>query len=277
MTDWHAGHQQLVAFGDGSLAPVAAASVETHLVACESCRDAMRRVDDPAATGEVRRERIWMTIADRIDRPSHEWRGHRWVRMTIGAPSLCWATVALVLVLIAVPIGASAGSARAAVAVLFALAPLAPVLGTVLAFRSDTDPAGELAAAAPLVSMRLVLMRAAVVLGVALPVGIVASALLPVRFTLVIGWLLPGIGLCALVLACASRMEPSRFAALLAVGWAAAVATAFTRSRHLPLDVALEQIFVNQQLTQTVFGAIAVIAAIVVLARRAEVRPWSTP
>ena len=66
-------------------------------------------------------------------------------------------------------------------------------------------------------------------------------------------------------------------AAVLAAGWAAAVAVAFTRTRHLRLEAALEQLFVNQQLTQTVFGVVAVIAAVVVFAHRAEVQPWSTP
>lgn len=276
MTDWHAGEDQLVAFRDGSLAPVTAASVETHVVACGSCRGALRRLGAVAGEVEVRRERIWSTITDQIDRPSRGWHGNRWLRTTVGAPSLRWATVALVVALIAIPVGASVGNERAAVVALFALAPLAPVLGAVLAFRCDTDPAGELSAATPLVSMRLVLMRAAVVAAAATPVGVTASALLPVSFTLVIGWLLPSVGLCALVLASAARVDPTRFAAVLAAGWAAAVAAAFSGTRNLRLEAALEQLFVNQQLTQTVFGAVAIIAAIVVFACRDEARPWST-
>jgi hypothetical protein len=275
MTEWHADDAQLGAFRDGTLAAVAATSVEAHLIGCARCRATLAHLTDDVAPAE-RRDRMWAAIEDGIDRPSHDWRGHAWLQMTIGAPSLLWATIGLVLALVAIPVVASFGNTRAAVAVLFALAPLAPVLGAVLAYRADTDPAGELAAAAPLMSVRLVLLRAATVLVVAIPMGIAASVLLPVPFHLVIGWLLPGLALCAVVLACASRVDPTRLAAALALAWAVAVAAAFANTRNVALNTALEQLFVNQQLTQAAFGTVAVVAAIVAVTRRAEIRPWST-
>lgn len=275
MTNWHASNDQLAAFDRGVLDPVGASSVETHLVACSVCRTTLREIAAGVEEDGARRERMWETIADRIDRPSRVWPGRGWLQATVGAPSLRLATVGLVLALISVPVFGAVGNVRAAVAVLFALAPLAPVLGAVLAFRADTDPAGELAVACPLVSMRLVVMRAAVVAGVAVPVGVVASALLPVPFTLMLGWLVPGIGLCSVVLAAAARVEPTRLAAVLAAGWAGAVAVAFAGTRNLRLEAALEQLFVNQQLTQTLFGVLTVIAAVTVFVRRADFRPWS--
>jgi len=276
MRDWHITDDQLAAFGGGTLDPVAASSVETHLVACDACRSVLRQHAADVEDAAIRRERIWASIGDRIDRPTRMWPGRGWLQATVGAPSLFVATAALVVALISVPVLGSLGDPRAAVAVLFALAPLAPVLGTALAFRADTDPAGELAMACPLVSLRLVLMRAGVVLGVATPVGVAASALLPVPFTLVIGWLLPGVGLCSIVLAGAARFEPTRLAAVLAAGWASAVAVAFAGTRNLRLEAALEQLFVNQRLTQTVFATLTVMAAGFVFVRRADVRPWST-
>jgi len=275
MTDWHAADDHLAAFRDGSLGPVAAASVETHVVECEVCRSKLRTLGPVGAEDGRRRERMWSAIADRIDQPTRNWHGHRWLQATVGTPSLFLATVAVVLALLAVPVAASLGNPRVATAILFALAPLAPVLGVVLAFRSETDPAGELGAAAPLVSLRLVLMRAAVVLGVAIPAGLATSALLPLPFPLVLGWLLPGLGLCAVVLAAAALVEPTRLASVLAIGWAAAVAAAFAGTRRVPLESALEQIFVNQTVTQTLFGVVAVVAAGLVFVRRAEIRPWS--
>lgn len=276
MRGWHIPEDQIAAFADGALDPVAASSAEAHLVACDACRSALRRQAASSEEAAARRERMWASIGDRIDRPTRMWPGRGWVQATVGAPSLRAATAALALALISVPVLGSLGEPRAAVALLFALAPLAPVLGTALAFRAGTDPAGELALACPLVSLRLVLMRAGVVLGVATPVGVAASALLPVPFTLVMGWLLPGIGLCSVVLAGAARFEPSRLAAVLAAGWAGAVAAAFAGTRHLRLEAALEQLFVNQRLTQAVFATLTVLAAGFVFARRADVRPWST-
>jgi hypothetical protein len=274
MTDWHADDAQLTAFRDGTLAPIAAASLEAHLIGCARCRTALAHATVGDATG--RRDRIWHAIEDRIDRPSHDWRGQWWLQTTIGTPSLVWASVALLLTLLAIPLFASIGSERAAVAVLYAIAPLAPVVGAVLAYRSDTDPAGELASASPLASVRLVLMRAAVVLVVAVPVGLAAAALLPVPFHLVIGWLLPGLALCAVVLAAASRVDPTRLAAALALAWAVVVAAAFANTRNVALNAALEQLFVNQRFTQVAFGALAAVATAVAVTRRADIRPWST-
>lgn len=276
MSDWHASDADLAAFSTGTLPGVVAASVETHLVACDRCRIALRRMRSDAADAREQRDHVWAGIADRIDRPTRDWRGHRWLQVTIGSPALCLVTAALVLVLLTIPVVAAAGSTRAAVAMLFAVAPLAPVVGAVLGFRSDTDPGGELAMAAPLMSFRLVLARAAVVSAFAIPAAVLSSVLMPVPFTLVIGWILPGLAFSAVVLACASRVDATRFACALAVGWAVGVVVAFTGSRRIPLDDALNGLFVNQLATQVVFAVAAVVAATVVYIRRADQRIWST-
>jgi hypothetical protein len=258
-----------------------AASVETHLLTCEHCRHELRTtVASVATTGDREvapsTDRIWHAIADRIDQPTRAWHDQPWLRTTIGTPALLFATAVLLLALVTVPVAAAMGNTRVATAVLIALAPLAPLLGAVLAFRIGTDPAGELAAATPLVSMRLVLVRAGVVLAVALPVGIAMSALMPVPFTLVIGWLLPGLGLCTIVLMSARAVEPTHLAAALGAAWAVAVGAAFARTRHEPLEVALRQLFVNQTFTQVMFGVITAVGAAVLFAHRADPRPWST-
>jgi hypothetical protein len=198
------------------------------------------------------------------------------VRVTIGTPTLALVAALLVVVLVAVPVLAAAGGTRAATAVLFAFAPLVPVLGVVLAFRADTDPAGELSVATPLASIRLVLLRTAVVLAIAMPVGVFASALVPAPFGLVIGWLLPGLALCGIVLACSSRLDPARLGAVLAGGWAVAVGASFVRTRAVALDLALEAIFVNQELTQIVSALVVCAAAVFIALQRTEIRPRSS-
>lgn len=275
MSDWHASEADLTAFSNGTLPSVGAASVETHLVACDRCRMTLRRMRSDAPVAREQRDRMWAGLADRLDRPTRDWRGHRWLQVTIGSPALCLVTAALVIVLLTIPVVAAAGSTRAAVAMLFAIAPLAPVVGAVLGFRSDTDPAGELAMAAPLVSFRLVLARAAVVSAFAIPAAMLASALMPVPFTLVIGWILPGLAFSAVVLAFASRVDATRLAGALALGWAVGVLVAFTGSRRIPLDAALNGLFVNQFATQVGFAVATVVAASVVYIRRADQRIWS--
>lgn len=276
MNEWHVDPTDLAAFRDGALSAVAATSAEAHLVACARCRLVLATIGGASSADADRRARVWAGVADRIDRPSHDWGGHWWLKATVGTPALCSAAVALLVALLVVPVAAAAGSTRAATAVLYALAPLAPVLGAVLAYRSDADPAGEIVCATPLASARLVLARAAVVLAVAIPVGLCASALLPLPLRLVVGWLVPGVALCAVVLACASRIEPSRLASALALAWSLAVGAALARTRTLPIEVALDRIFVNQVATQVVFGVVAIVAAFVVGARRADLRLWSS-
>jgi len=282
MTTWHADDVQLAALRDLRLAPVAATSVEAHLIACAECRTRLARLAPAPASGAAdaraaaeRRDRVWDAIADRIDRPSTTGAGPWWMRVTVGTPTLALVTFTLALALLAVPLVAAAGSTRAAVAALFAVAPLVPVLGAAVAYRVDTDPAGELAMATPMLSIRLVLARTAMVLAVALPLGVIAAALLPVPFTLVIGWLLPGLALCGLVLAGAPRVDPARLGPALALGWALVVGVAFLRTRTDALDVALEHLFVNQPVTQMVCAVVAAASAVVVATHRTRVRPWS--
>jgi len=276
MSTWHADDAQLMALRDLRLAPFAATSVEAHLLACAECRTRLAGIaGDAASTTVERRDRMWNAIADRIDRPSPAGAGPWWTRVTVGTPALALVTLLLAVALLAVPVLAAAGSTRGAVAALFAVAPLVPVLGAAVAYRADTDPAGELALAAPMMSIRLVLARTAVVLMVALPLGLVVAAMLPLPFTLVIGWLLPGLALCGVVLAAASRVDPARLGTALAIGWAVAVGLAFVRSRSDALDMALEHLFVNQTLTQVVCAVVAAVAAAVVATNRTWVRPWS--
>ena len=155
--EWHAPPDQLAGFRDGTIGPVLAASVEAHLVTCTHCRTALAAV----TPGDVRQERMWARIADEIDRPRRAFTPRRtWARVTLGSPPLLVATLLTVLAVVVVPLLVGQLNTRAGVTALLGLAPLAPVVAAAAAFRPSVDPAGQLAAATPMATMRLVVLRA---------------------------------------------------------------------------------------------------------------------
>ena len=121
--------------------------------------------------------------------------------------------LALLVGLLAVPVILSITNPRAGIAWFLAVAPAVPVAGAVLAYRVASDPAGEIAVASPLHTFRIVVMRTAVVLAAALPIGLLTSVLLPLPTSRLLGWLLPGLALCAVVLAAGTRFDPAKVGA----------------------------------------------------------------
>ncbi len=217
MTEWHVATPQLEAYRDGSIGSMHAASVEAHLISCARCRQALAAGADAGAS--ERQHRIWARITDEVDRPGPQARFDSvWARSTFGSPPLVGAAVVALLLALAAPMLADALSPRAGVAALLAFAPLAPLLGVVAAFRPSSDPAGEITLATPVATMRLVLLRTLVVAIASIPVGLLAALLLPVRTSLLLGWVLPGLALCAVTLAVGTRVEVGRLAVLAGPG-----------------------------------------------------------
>jgi Putative zinc-finger len=269
--EWHAPAIQLVDFRDGTIGPVHAASVEAHLLACVECRAALAAV----TPSDGRQNRVWSQIADEIDRPgrafSPPWT---WARVTLGSPPLLGATLLTVLAVLVAPLLVGAMNGRAGVTALLGLAPLAPVVGAAVAFRPTVDPAGQLAAAAPMATMRLVVLRALVVTVAALPLGILAAIAFPVRTSLLLGWIVPGVALCLVVLAAGTRFEPTRLAIGLALGWLMVVTSFAHRARRGDVTTRLSDWIVNQPATQVAFALVAVAAAVVLVMRRDTVVNW---
>ncbi len=130
-----------------------------------------------------------------------------WFRVALGTPHLAVAGAVLAAIFIAVPLLASLVSERATVTWFVALAPAVPIAAAVIAYATAADPAGNTGAATPLHSFRLVVLRTAILLAAVLPVGLLASVLLPVPTSLVLGWFLPAV---AVVRARARRRHPVR-------------------------------------------------------------------
>jgi hypothetical protein len=276
MTEWHVEDSHLDAFRDGSIGRTHAASIEAHLVSCSRCRHALAAGGGAGAL--ERRDRIWTRIADEVDRPGPTARfGSVWARSTVGSPPLAGAAAVALLLTLAVPLLADAASTRAGVAALLAFAPLAPLLGVVAAFRPASDPAGEITLATPVATMRLVLVRTMVVTIASIPVGLLVAFLMPVRTALLLGWVLPGLALCAVTLAVGTRVEIGRLAVSLALGWGVLVSVPAREMYRIGIAAALSDWVVNQPAAQIAFALVALAAGLVLAARRDELVAWSQP
>jgi len=262
---WHVAPDDLGAFVTGRVHGVSADSIEAHLLRCDRCRATLR---DVAVREE--RDRLWEAISLEVDQPGRWAHRATWFRVAVGTPHLAMAGAVLAVIFIAVPLLASLVSERATVTWFVAFAPAVPIAAAVIAYATAADPAGNTGAATPLHSFRLVALRTAILLAAVLPIGLLASVLLPVPTSLVLGWFLPAVAVCAIVLAVGSRYDPRWVAGSLAVGWAAAVLGGFARLRELPLTEALEQLSVNQPVVQIGSVIVAVAAGALFIVCRGD-------
>ena len=270
-TEWHVGDDDLAGYESGTLAPVLATSVETHLMGCEGCRERLART---AAPQDV--EDAWLTLADAIDRPSAGPLGrfsgrHDLLRSSIATPTMLAAALVGVALVVVVPLVAAVVAGDAAQVALLVGAPLAPVAAAGLAYRDWSDPAGEISLATPSAGLPLVAKRALLVAAGALVATGVTLLVVGTRVdaptTLFFSWVLPGLALSALVLlAGTTRVDPLRVAVGLGLGWAVAVVGGSTARRALRPEAVLEVL--ASPALQTAALAVAVIALFTTVARR---------
>ena len=252
---WHVAADDLGAYVAGRIHGVSADSIEAHLLRCDRCRATLAAT----ATSDERDHR-WEAIALEIDQPGRWARSATWFRVALGTPHLAVTGAVLAAIFIALPLLASSVNERAAVTWFVALAPAVPIAAALVAYATAADPAGNAGAATPLHSFRLVVLRTTFLLAAVLPIGLLTSVLLPVPTALVLGWFLPAVAVCAVVLAIGTRYNPMWVAGSLAAGWAAIVLGGFARLRQVPLTDALEQLSVNQPIVQILSAIVAAAA-----------------
>ena len=274
---WHVPTDLLAAFHDGAIGPVDAASVESHLVSCDRCRQAVADLRGARPEAAARADEVWLRIADHVDRPSRRLAGRgTWAVVTFGTPALRLAAAAAVLLVAVLPLVLDTISERLAIAAFVTIAPLVPLVGVLAAFRPAVDPAGELSLATPLATLRLVLVRALVVTAAAVPLGIVVAVVLPASTPLLLGWVLPGLALALVAMALSRRAPVERVVLALSLTWALVATTVLLEMRRGTVTDALESWVVNQPATQLVCAVIAVLAAFAAVAQRDDtVVVWS--
>lgn len=221
--NWHVDESMIDRYLAGFLDRAAASSVEAHVTACDSCRVLV-------TADEARLSRSWHRIVERVE-PGERRLVER-VLSRLGVPGHVARLVAVspamrASFVLAVVLGmgfavAAAGSDPGSGRFRWFLlvAPLVPVGGVAFAYGRFVDPVHEVTLAAPIDSFRLVLLRAATVLAVAMPVGLAAWPLVPAPAALgVSAWLVPGLALTLATLSLASRLEPWIAGAVIALAW----------------------------------------------------------
>ena len=267
MTTWHAHPDDLAAYVAGTDDPVLAASLETHLLGCGECRTALARVARTAPGGEeaTDSERRWESLVAVVDAPTST----PLTRLGASTRPLRAAWLVAALLVLLVPVVPAFLTGTRMPSLLLALAPIAPSLSVVLAYRTSSDPAGEMALAAPVAGLRIVSARALLVALVAAPIGVATALLLDQSVAVALGWLLPGLALSSLVLlAGTTRLDPAVVAGALGVAWALAVGTPGA-TRQASVDAVVET--VAGAPVQLAALAVAVVAVVLTVSRREHV------
>ena len=260
---WHADSALLDAYAAGDVDPAQAFSVEAHLTDCEHCRAALAPRADTA-----RLDRLWLEVEDRLDEPAHGpvesllrrlGVADHVARLLAATPSLTVSWLSAVALALGFAVFAAHQGARG-VLLFLCLAGLAPMAGVAAAFGPALDPIYELGLAAPLSSVRLLLLRSSAVLATTIPLAGVAALALPgVGWTAAM-WLVPSLTLTLASLALATYVAPG--VAVAAVGglWVAGAVVAASA----PVD----RLAAFGGSGQLAFAALAVVAAAVLLRRR---------
>lgn len=185
----------------------------------------------PVDQGRI--DRNWRAITIELDapRPGRVERLLRSVGLPASVTRLVVATPALrrawfLATGLAMLIGFSAADAaqpRDRLFVLLLIAPLVPVLGVSLAYGTEADPAHEIAVATPMRGLRLILTRAAAVLGFSTFWLAIASVLAPGSSPMAFAWLLPSLGLTLVTVAAMTFVRPRMAAVATGLCWLVAV------------------------------------------------------
>lgn len=251
-------------YATAALDPIRSASLEAHLIGCETCRAALAERTSLTA----RLDRIWDDVLDEVDAPpcGPVERALRAVGVTEHTARLLAATPALhlswllaVAVLLTFAVVAAHAAPRGFVAFL-ALAPLLPLAAVATAYGPGVDPTYEVGMAAPLSSFRLLLIRTAAALSASIALVGLAALTLPGIPWSAAAWLLPSLSLSTGSLALAAYVNALWASGGIGLGWLVVVAT--MASGRTPAEAVLGGS------AQVVWALLTVLAVLVIAGRR---------
>lgn len=205
---WHIVGEQMDAYLNGRVDAPTAASVEAHLVACADCRGLLaKRTPSPmlASSWEALEERIDAEPTGATSRLLHRiGLNDRHLRLLaptlplqmawLSTTALAMGTAALLVNL--TPVGASPHGASLGLLAYLTLAAIVP-LTAVAASLAASEPAPEVAAAAPISPVHVMGLRASAVLAATVAIALAAGTLVPGPWIEAALWLLPSLAMCA--------------------------------------------------------------------------------
>lgn len=245
---WHIVGEQMDAYLDGRVDAPTAASVEAHLVACADCRGLLaKRTPSPmlASSWEALEERIDAEPTGATSRLLHRiGLNDRHLRLLaptlplqmawLGATALAMGTAALLVTL--TPVGASPHGASLGLLAYLTLAAIAPLAAVAASLSAASEPAPEVADAAPISPVHVMGLRASAVLAATVVIALAAGTLVPGPWIEAALWLLPSLAMCAATTALSGRLGPARTASAVGGAWVCGVAVwvAATHDRLAP-------------------------------------------
>lgn len=282
---WHAEVESLDRYLDDRLSAAHAASVEAHLLACPTCRDALGRRAQTGTRALERHRDTWDRIAEGVDRPQLTALerllgrvGVRYsvVRLAVGAPALrqAWWLAGFALLALAV-VAAHVGSGTIGTVTFVVTAPIVPLLGVALSYGAHGEPAGEVATVAPYSVFRLVVVRTLVVLLSFVPVAALLALALPTHPTASLLWFVPALALCGLTLAASTFVDPFPAAGILAACWLTAAGLTVRGPRWMPAGQMLDQFVAFRPAGQLMLAVLALAGLLVAVVRRSAFDTWS--
>jgi hypothetical protein len=270
MTGWHLDDAVLRRYVTGTDSMAEGATVERHLLSCETCRTrvgACADVIDLDAVWERTLDSLEVPKASLLERllclaglPPHEAR----LVAVAGAFRAVWA-VAAVAVLSFAAVAATISPAYGS-GLFMSIAPLVPCLAVAVSYDPWLDPAFEPEVVTSFPALRLVLLRTITVLAFALPAVLLLGLVVPGQPTVV--WLLPAVGFVAVVLAASTWVNPLGAAVVLSVGWLTVV---WVQIRAESLGQLLDA---DAQLGYLVMGTAGIIILLLRRPQLSELRTW---
>ncbi len=142
-------------------------------------------------------------------------------RLVAATPVLrgAWIAAVFVVLLFASVAAKDTWQAGDQLAIFLALAPIVPVVGVAMAYGPQSDRGHEVALAAPLSGLRLLLLRTVTVLAAAGLLALLAALAAPTRGWLRLAWVLPGLATTTVALAAATRLGVRRAAYAVSTVW----------------------------------------------------------
>lgn len=230
----HLEHEWLERYARGELDQARSFSVEAHLPGCGECRAQVASLVDAR-----RMARGWDAVDLAIDIPPRTLaeRGltragvpEGTARLLATTPALRPSWLAAVTAVLLIGVVAADLRGERGLMLFLLVAPLLPLAGVAVTYGRHVDPAHELAVAAPVGGLRLLLLRSVAVIATTTALAGAAALWLPGLEATAAAWLLPSLDLTLAALAVSSATGPAPACALVAAAWTCAVLAAWQTS-----------------------------------------------